>query len=211
MICGCVGVKDICHHRGKFEDLQGQVEIPEDGTPFIITGTEVRECHHEPVRKKPKGVCIIYEMTDCSCNTSVLTDCSCNTSVILWKHSRAWQYWLLTLPVQWMSTIVRHRIVIMRLIVAVTLRKYYCMDILMRQHYVRLLSTEVVINLCIFGWLCVLTSSNQFKCVGEHSCYVQDIKSINAIKTAYEQYHEIALQYLQFYFKVMHSAKLHAL
>ena len=53
MICGFKGVEDICHHRVKFEDLQGQVEIPGDGTPFIIIGTEVRECHHGPVRKKP--------------------------------------------------------------------------------------------------------------------------------------------------------------
>jgi len=72
MICGFVGVEDICHHRVNFEDLQGQVEIPGDGTPFIIIGTEVRECHHGPVRKKPKGVCIIFEMTDCSCNTVLL-------------------------------------------------------------------------------------------------------------------------------------------
>ena len=46
MICGFVGVEDICHHRVNFEDLQGQVQIPGDGTPFIIIGTDVRECHH---------------------------------------------------------------------------------------------------------------------------------------------------------------------
>lgn len=38
----------------KFEDTRGEVPVAYDGVPFIQLGTEVRECHQGPDRKKKR-------------------------------------------------------------------------------------------------------------------------------------------------------------
>ena len=37
-----------------WEDRRGDVPIDFNGTPFVIVGKEVRECHNGPKRKKRK-------------------------------------------------------------------------------------------------------------------------------------------------------------